>query len=90
VELDGWPQAAARLVGVFLLGVPSSRRRRVAGLGLMVLIFFAARTGGGGGGSSGTGGRTGGTPAGSYTITVTATSASPQLSHTAIVAITVQ
>jgi hypothetical protein len=55
-----------------------------------VQVFFAAGMGGGGGSSSGSGGKTGGTPAGSYTITVTAISASPQLSHTAIVAVTVQ
>jgi hypothetical protein len=55
----------------------------------MLLVFFAAGMGCGGS-SSGGGGKTGGTPAGSYTITVTATSASPQLSHTANLAVTVQ
>jgi hypothetical protein len=76
------------LVAVFLIGVPSCRRRRVAGLGLMVLVSFAAGMGcGGGGGSSG---KTGGTPAGSYTITVTAASTSPRLSHTVNVVVTVR
>lgn len=73
------------LVAVFLLGVPSRRRRRVAGLGLMVLVSFAA-----GMGCGGSSGKTGGTPAGSYTITVTAASTSPGLSHTANVVVTVQ
>jgi hypothetical protein len=87
----GWLAAGgSTLVGVFLLGVPSQRRRRVAGLGLMVLIFFAAGVSCGGGSNNGGGGKTGGTPAGSYTITVTATSASPQVSHTAHVAVTVR
>ncbi len=85
------------LVGIFLLGVPSARRRRLAGLGLMLLMFFAAGTGCGGGSGSSSGGTTtgggggsiGGTPVGSYTITVTATSASPQLSHTDTVVVAV-
>jgi trimeric autotransporter adhesin len=61
----------------------------MAGLGVMLLVFFSAGIGCGGGSSSGNV-KTGGTPAGNYTITVTATSASPQLSHTANVAVTVQ
>ena len=85
----GWLVASgSALVGVFFLGVPSPRRRRVAGLGLMVLVLFAAGMGCGGGSASG--GKAGGTPVGSYTMSVTATSASPQLSHTATVVITVQ
>ena len=85
----GWMTASGRalLVGVFLLGIPSRRRRRMAGLGVMLLVFFAAGMGCGGGGSS-SGTKTGGTPAGSYTIAVTATSGA--LSHTANVAVTVQ
>lgn len=74
----------ALFAGIFLLGGPS-RRRRMAGLGLMLLVIFAA--GMGCGGSSG-GGSSSGTPAGSYTIAVTATSGS--LSHTANVGVTVQ
>ncbi len=73
--------------GIFLLGLPS-RRRRMTGLGLMLLVFFAAGVGCGGGSSSGGSAQTGGTPKGSYSITVTATSGS--LSHTANVAVTVQ
>jgi len=85
----GWMTASgsALLVGVFLLGIPSRRRRRMAGLGVMLLVFFAAGMGCGGGGSS-SGTKTGGTPAGSYTIAVTATSGA--LSHTANVVVTVQ
>ena len=60
----------------------------MSGFGLMLLIFFAA--GVGCGGSSGSSGHTAGTPAGRYTIAVTATSTTPPLSHTANVAVTVQ
>jgi hypothetical protein len=88
----GWLGASggALLAGIFLLGVPSRRRRHVASLGLMLLVFFAAGLGCGGGSSSSGNAKTGGTPAGSYTITVTATSTTPALSHTANVAVTVQ
>ena len=59
----GWEAASgsALLVGIFLLRVPSRRRRGVAGLGLMLLVFFAAGAGCGGSssGSSGSGGSSG-------------------------------
>jgi hypothetical protein len=61
----------------------------MAGLGLMLLVFFAAGVGCGGGSSSGGNTQTGGTPAGSYTITVTGTSGS-LTPHTAAVTLTVQ
>lgn len=85
----GWlaTGSSALFAGIFFLGVPS-RRRRMTGLGLMLLVFFAAGVGCGGGSSSGGSVKTGGTPKGSYSITVTATSGS--LSHTASVAVTVQ
>jgi subtilase family serine protease len=74
----GWLASSTTLfAGIFLLGVPMRRRRRMAGFGLMLLVFFAAGVGCGGGSSSGGGSaQTGGTPAGTYTITVTATSGS--------------
>jgi len=85
----GWlgASSSALLAGIFFLGVPS-RRRRMTGIGLMLLVFFAAGVGCGGGSSSGGSAQTGGTPKGSYSITVTATSGS--LSHSANVAVTVQ
>jgi len=86
----GWlaGSTGALFAGICFLGVPS-RRRRITGLGLMLLVFFAAGVGCGGGSSSGGGSaQTGGTPKGTYNITVTATSGS--LSHTASVAVTVQ
>ncbi len=86
----GWlaGSTTALFAGICFLGVPS-RRRRITGLGLMLLVFFAAGVGCGGGSSSGGGSaKTGGTPKGTYNITVTATSGS--LSHTAGVAVTVQ
>jgi hypothetical protein len=84
----GWLAAgsSALFAGIFFLGGPS--RRRLPGLGLMLLVFFAAGLGCGGGSSSGGSAQTGGTPKGSYRITVTATSGA--LSHTANVAVTVQ
>ena len=71
----GWLAASgsALFAGIFFLGVPDHRRRRLGGLGLMLLIFFAAGAGcGGGSSSSGGSTKTGGTPAGTYTVTVTA------------------
>jgi hypothetical protein len=87
----GWVAAGSSLlVGVFLLGVPSRRRQRGAGLALMVLVFLVAGVSCGGGSNSGSSGKTGGTPPGKYAFTVTATSTSPPLSHTANVVVTVQ
>jgi hypothetical protein len=87
----GWVAAGSSLlVGVFLLGVPSRRRQRGAGLALMVLVFLVAGVSCGGGSNSGSSGKTGGTPPGKYAFTVTAASTSPPLSHTANVVVTVQ
>jgi hypothetical protein len=83
----GWLAAGSSVLfaGIIGLGVPSRRRRYMAGFGLMMLVVFAA--GMGCGGSSGSSSKAG-TAAGTYSITVTATSGS--LSHTANVALTVQ
>jgi len=87
--LGWWATGGSVLfAGIFLVGVPS-RRRRIAGLGLMLLVFFAAGAGCGGSSSSSSP-KNAGTAAGSYSITVTATSTSPALSHTANVSVTVQ
>jgi hypothetical protein len=87
----GWAAAGSNLLaGVFLLGVPSRRRRRAAGLALVVLVLLVAGVSCGGASNSSGGRKTGGTPAGRYTFTVTATSASPQVSHSADVVVTVQ
>jgi len=87
--LDWWATGSSVLfAGIFLLGVPS-RRRRIAGLGLMLLVFFSAGAGCGGGSNSSGSPKNAGTPAGSYSITVTATSTSPALSHTASINVTV-
>jgi subtilase family serine protease len=71
----GWLVASTGglFAGILLLGVPRCRRR-IAGLGIMLLVFFAAGVGCGGGSSSGGSTQTGGTAAGTYTVTVTATS----------------
>jgi subtilase family serine protease len=87
---SGWLPASggALLAGVFILGGPSRRRRYIASLGLMLLVFVAAGAGCGGGSSSSNAQKTGGTPAGSYNVTVTATSGS--VSRPATVVVTVQ
>ena len=56
----------------------------------MLLVFFAAGVGCGGGNSSNSSVKTGGTPAGTYTITVNAASTSPAVSRTTNVTVTVQ
>jgi hypothetical protein len=71
--------SGALFAGVFIFAVPVGKRRRpagrrIAGVGLMLLLFFAGL--GCGGGSSSKTTQTGGTPAGTYNITVTATSGS--------------
>jgi subtilase family serine protease len=86
----GWLPASGGglLAGIFVLGVPSRRRRHLAGFGLLLLVFFAAGVGCGGGSSSSGSTKTGGTPAGSYNVTVKATSGAT--SRTAMAAVTVQ
>jgi hypothetical protein len=69
-----------------VMGVPSRRRRWSGLLGILFLTFVAAGISCGGGSSSHTSNP--GTPAGTYTVAVTATSGS--LTHTANVVITVQ
>ncbi len=88
----GWLATGSSVLfaGIFLLGVPSRRRRRIGGIGLMLLVFFAAGAGCGGGSNSSGSPKNAGTPAGSYSITVTATSTSPALSHTASINVTVR
>jgi subtilase family serine protease len=85
----GWLAASsgALFASIFVLGVPVRRRRRMAGLGLMLLTFFAAGVGCGGGNSTPPV-KSGGTPAGTYSITVTATSGSS--THTKLFTLTVQ
>jgi len=87
----GWLTAGGTLfVGIFLVGVPSRQRRRLAGLGLMLLVCFAAGFGCGGGSGNSNTTPSGGTPAGTFAITVTAKSTAPTLSHTAALTLTVQ
>jgi IPT/TIG domain len=82
--------------GLALLGVGiSPRRKKLLGLVLMCLmlsgIIFMAACGGSSSSGGGGGGTTHpGTPAGNYTVTVTATSTGPALSHTTTATFTVQ
>jgi len=63
------------LAGVFFLAAPKRRRRSVLlGFMLLALLVTVPACGGGGGGSHHT--QDPGTPAGSYTVTVTATAGS--------------
>jgi subtilase family serine protease len=85
----GWFAASAGtlLAGFFALGVPSRRRRWTGLLGLLFLTFVAAGLSCGG---SSPHQLTGGTPVGTYTVTITAADASGTLSHATNVTITVQ
>ena len=79
---------ATFLLGLLLLLVISTKKRRLKlALGLLAAALLAAALIGCGGGSSSGGGGNSGTPAGTYTITVTGTSGT--LSHTATVSVTV-
>jgi hypothetical protein len=73
--------------GIVLLGLPSRRQKSTGTLGLLLLAF--AITGiGCGVGSKGGNTTAGGTPAGNYTVKVTAVSGS--ITQTANVAVTVK
>jgi hypothetical protein len=75
------------LAGFFALGVPSRRRRWTGLLGLLFLTFVAAGLSCGG---SSPHQLTGGTPVGTYAVTITAADASGSPSHATNVTITVQ
>jgi uncharacterized protein YceK len=80
------------IVGLALLGqVSNSRRKKFLGLLLLCLmlsgLIFLAACGGVGSSSGGNGGHPG-TPAGTYTVTVSATSAA--LTHTTTVTVAIQ
>jgi hypothetical protein len=93
IAKPGWMASSfgVMFAGIVLLGVPQTRRRRsglLTLLLLLVLCFAVVSCGGGGGGSTG-GGRTDpGTPAGTYSLNLTATSGTA--SHTMNVSVTVQ
>jgi subtilase family serine protease len=90
----GWyATSSSLLVGIFAIGIPSRRRRWAAVLGLVVLCAVLITGVGCGGGSSSspptiTVPTTPGTPAGSFTVVVTAASGS--VSHTTNVTVTLQ
>ena len=80
-----WTGSGTLFAGVFLFGVPARRRRWGIAMTLLVVAFVASLAACGGGSSSP---KSPGTPAGSYTVSVTGTSAS--LSHTTNVSVVVQ
>jgi N-acetylneuraminic acid mutarotase len=88
-----WYEFGDASLALFLMfGIPARRRSWRTMLGMLVLLFtFAggmAACGGGGGSGGGGGGTIAGTTAGSYTVTITATSGSTTATGT--VALTVQ
>ena len=85
----GWLGAGSgiALAGIFVIGVPL-RRKSTAVFGVVLLAFLATGVGCGGGGSSSTPVLAPGTPAGNYTVGVTAVSGS--ITRTLSVAVTVQ
>ncbi len=90
----GWfATGSSLLVGIFAIGIPSRRRRWAAILGLLALCAVLFTGVGCGGGSSSspptiTVPATPGTPAGAFTVVVTAMSGS--VSHTTNVTVTLQ
>ena len=74
--------------GVFFIGMTKKRRLWSGLLGLIVIAFLATGIGCGGGNSGGSGSTDPGTPLGSYTVTVTATSGS--VTHTTTFQLAVQ
>jgi len=87
-----WTGAAMILVGGVLLAVPRKRRPTLVVTVILLSVAVALPSCGGGSSSGGTGGGGGGgnsgTPAGTYNVTVTATSGS--LSHSGSIALVVQ
>jgi hypothetical protein len=91
----GWltGSGGAFFAGFFMIGLPSRRRRWMAIVGLLFSVCLAVGVGCGGGSSSGGGGGAQtdpGTPANTYTVVVTGTSAAGSITTTANVAVTVQ
>jgi hypothetical protein len=82
-----WFAATGGLFAAVLLGGLSSRRRWLGIIGLFMVVAVLTGVACGGGGGS-TVKKSQGTPAGSYTVTVTATSGST--THTTSVNLTVQ
>ncbi|MGA7853651.1 MAG: hypothetical protein WCA15_10015, partial [Candidatus Acidiferrales bacterium] len=74
------------LAGVLLIALPGARRRRVALVfGVVLCVISIGSCGGGGGGGSQT---DPGTPAGTYMVTVTATSSN--ITRTGTFSVTVE
>jgi subtilase family serine protease len=76
------------LAGVFLIAIPSRRRRWSAALALVTVALIVAAVGCGGSSSSTPKGSGSSTPVGSYTIAVNATDGT--ISHTTNIAVAVQ
>ena len=87
-----WLAGSGGLFAAVLLGgIPSKRRRWTSlfALVLLAMVVGAAGCGGGGGGGTPPVQKQQGTPAGSYTITVTGTGMTSTTTHTAVVSLTV-
>ncbi len=87
----GWlaVSGGGMFAGVLVMGVPARHRKYTAMFGMVLLAFMVTGVGcGGGGGGGSTSPTVPGTPAGNYTVTVTAVSGS--ITRTLNVAVTVQ
>jgi hypothetical protein len=82
------PSAGALFACILLLLFPAKKRRAKLAFGLLVVALLAAALVACGGGTSVSRAPIGGTPVGTYNVTVTGTSGS--LSHSVIVDVTVQ
>jgi hypothetical protein len=82
--------ATTVLAGLLLIGCPKRRRKSIRLPGLLALVSIGSIVGCGGGSNSGSGGGQPGTPAGTYTITVTAATSSPAITHSTTFQLTVQ
>ncbi len=81
-----WALWLATLVLLLVLAASERRRRLAFGL-IVVCVLLAGACGGGGAAGGGGGGPTAGTPAGTFTLTVTATTGG--LTHTTTITVTV-
>ena len=82
-----WASGGGLLAGVLLMGMPGGKQRRRF-VGLLAATFLVTLVGCGGGGGGGSRPPIPGTPPGTYTVTVSATSAG--LTHTTAFTLTVQ
>ena len=88
---SGWAGGMGLVfAGVLLLNVPTPKSRLNSVLLIVLVAFAMTASGCGGGSSSGGGGGSPGTPAGNYSVTVTASTSDGVLSHSTTFTLAVQ